>query len=171
MRRIWPRLAREPVRRAIEVAELFADGRATEPEVERAARAATQVKRGDRRANRAAGLLAEFCSGTSRFPPGNISNAVIDAVVGQRDDPAAGAAERKTHLDLLHDIFGPLPFREVPIDPAWLAWNNGTIPRLAEAAYNERQPDRRLDRGHDRLLEPLGQPVQDAVQPVDLLGQ
>jgi hypothetical protein len=40
---------------------------------------------------------------------------------------------------LLRDIFGNLFRPLLPVSPAWLAWSNCTIPRLAEAAYNERQ--------------------------------
>jgi hypothetical protein len=39
--------------------------------------------------------------------------------------------------DLLRDVFGN-PFRPLPIDPAWLAWNEGIVKRLAEVAYQER---------------------------------
>lgn len=42
-----------------------------------------------------------------------------------------------THqCDLIRDIFGD-PFRRSHLDPAWLAWNNGTIPQLARAIYDE----------------------------------
>jgi hypothetical protein len=47
---------------------------------------------------------------------------------------------------LLRELFGPLLFREVKIDAAWLAWNGGTAPRLAAAAYEERSlPEGTLD--------------------------
>jgi hypothetical protein len=47
--------------------------------------------------------------------------------------------------DLLRDVFGN-PFRPPPaVDPARLAWNGGTVGRLAEAAYAERElPSGRL---------------------------
>jgi hypothetical protein len=35
---------------------------------------------------------------------------------------------------LLHDIFGN-PFRPVSADPAWLTWNNGFIPGVAESLH------------------------------------
>jgi hypothetical protein len=41
----------------------------------------------------------------------------------------------------LRDLFGN-PFRPVPVDPAWLAWERGTIPKLAEEIYEERAFDR-----------------------------
>jgi hypothetical protein len=45
---------------------------------------------------------------------------------------------------ILRDLFGPLPFRPVPIDPAWLTRKDGTVRRLAEATYSERS----LPAGH-----------------------
>jgi hypothetical protein len=53
----------------------------------------------------------------------------------------------------LRDIFGN-PFRPAPgIDPAWLAWNAGTVRRLAEAAYQERLlPQGTLDPGRLAVL-------------------
>jgi hypothetical protein len=39
---------------------------------------------------------------------------------------------------ILRDIFGN-PFRPITITPAILTWHDGTIPRLAQAIYEERQ--------------------------------
>jgi hypothetical protein len=47
--------------------------------------------------------------------------------------------ERAAHSDLLRCIVGPLPFRPVSIAPTWLVWNSGTIPKLAQAIYDERR--------------------------------
>jgi hypothetical protein len=53
----------------------------------------------------------------------------------------------------LRDIFGPLSFRQVRIDPAWLAWNGGAVAKLAEAAYAERSlPQGTLDAGRLAVL-------------------
>lgn len=46
--------------------------------------------------------------------------------------------ERRSQAGLLRDIVGPVPFRAIQVDPSWLAWNGGTIPRLALAAYEDR---------------------------------
>ena len=43
--------------------------------------------------------------------------------------------------DFLREIFGN-PFRWTLIDPGWLAWNDGTVPKLAHAIYDERAFDR-----------------------------
>jgi hypothetical protein len=51
---------------------------------------------------------------------------------------AARAGERAAQADVLRDLFGN-PLRAKPaIDPAWLAWNDGIVKRLAEGIYAER---------------------------------
>jgi hypothetical protein len=63
---------------------------------------------------------------------------------------------------LLHDVIGN-PFRPAPsVDPAWLTWNGGTVPRLAQAIYDERAFDR---------LPVLADALEDAgCTDADLLG-
>ena len=57
-------------------------------------------------------------------------------------DPA-WLAERTAQACLVRDVFGN-PFCPVAIDPAWLTWHDGTIPRLAQAIYENRAFDRLL---------------------------
>jgi hypothetical protein len=61
---------------------------------------------------------------------------------GLGDSDEARALIDRILADLLRDLFGPLPFRPVAVDPAWLAWNGGTIPALARAVYDEHAFDR-----------------------------
>jgi hypothetical protein len=90
----------------------------------------------------------------SVLPP--VSETVFAArcAVGGREvfklfDLAEPAAQRA----LLRDLLGPLPFRPVTIEPAWLAWNHGTVRRLAEAAYHERSlPEGTLSNGRLAVL-------------------
>ena len=43
----------------------------------------------------------------------------------------------------MRDIFGPLAFRPLPLlNRAWLAWEGGTVPKLAASIYEERAFDR-----------------------------
>jgi hypothetical protein len=64
--------------------------------------------------------------------------------------PAADGGERIAQAVLLRDMLGPLPFRPVTLPPSVRTWDDGTIPKLAEAAYQERAlPSGELDR--DRL--------------------
>jgi hypothetical protein len=59
---------------------------------------------------------------------------------------ATQASERQYQTRLLRDIFGN-PFRpSPPLPPAVLAWNDHTVPRLAQAIYAERHlPSGTLD--------------------------
>jgi hypothetical protein len=47
-------------------------------------------------------------------------------------------AEMWSRLGLLRELVGH-PFRTIALDPAWLTWQGGTVPRLAQVAYDERQ--------------------------------
>ena len=49
--------------------------------------------------------------------------------------------ERAAQCRLIRDIFGD-PSRPAVIKPAWLAWNDGTIPGIASAVYEGRSFDR-----------------------------
>lgn len=54
--------------------------------------------------------------------------------------PATVGDERATQANLLRCIFAnPLRRPEAAIEPAWLAWNDSLVPRLAQAAYDDRQ--------------------------------
>jgi hypothetical protein len=41
----------------------------------------------------------------------------------------------------IREIFGN-PFRPVAVNPAWLAWNDGTVRRIAQSIYDKRAFDR-----------------------------
>jgi hypothetical protein len=43
-----------------------------------------------------------------------------------------------TPAAFLRDLFGPLPFRLVTLDPTWLAWNDGMAEKLARGINEER---------------------------------
>jgi hypothetical protein len=66
-----------------------------------------------------------------------------DAVAARasRAAPEGEAAERRRQADLLRCLFGN-PFRPVRVDPAWLAWHDGTVARMARAIDAERAFDR-----------------------------
>jgi hypothetical protein len=80
---------------------------------------------------------------------------------------AAGPEEKVTFQCLiLRDIFGPLPFRSLSaIAPQVLAWNGGTVQRLAQSAYDERLlPSGELD---PLRLSVLADALEDAGCPAD----
>jgi hypothetical protein len=59
----------------------------------------------------------------------------VEVLAGLR---GKGNVPLATQADLIRDVFGN-PFRPpASVNPAWLAWNTGTVRRLAEAAYEER---------------------------------
>jgi hypothetical protein len=55
------------------------------------------------------------------------------------DGPSTAAAKRQAAL--LRDVFGN-PFRPVNTDRAWLRWGRGTVPKVAQAIYDERAFER-----------------------------
>jgi hypothetical protein len=79
-------------------------------------------------------------------------------------------SEKAEQCRLVRCIFGLLPFRPFPpTDPAWLAWNDGTVTRLAAAAYQERaMPSGQLD---PTRLAVLADALEEAgCTEADLLG-
>jgi hypothetical protein len=57
-------------------------------------------------------------------------------------EQAAVKAELANHCQLLRDLFGD-PFRPAPaVEPGWLSWFGGIVPRLAQEIYGEGRFDR-----------------------------
>jgi hypothetical protein len=101
------------------------------------------------------GLLAM----TEEFADGTLSASEVEAHWGRNAWPlrpfawARALGFRNTNkkrefkrdqapilVDLVRDLFGPLPFRpSPPLPPAVLAWNDGTVPRIAQGIYDERR--------------------------------
>lgn len=71
---------------------------------------------------------------------GQIARWVSDysAMAATRVNRTTGKGEHKYPLSTLRDIFGN-PFRPLTIDSAWCAWNDGTVVKLAQAIYTERE--------------------------------
>jgi hypothetical protein len=114
-------------RRAVEAAERYADGLATDGELADASAAATlpAVRATAASLGHTAAVLASHAA----------ANKVVTEAHGNRR--AARAAERVAQSGLLRDIFGN-PFRPARLDPRWLSWDDATVLKLAEAIYEER---------------------------------
>jgi hypothetical protein len=127
-RQTWHLLKKETNRRAVETSERYADGLATRKEMIQAWRALDWEP-------------AAYCE----WPITTVSGSVgyrapdedevrdkhLERFPGQRNE----RARERDWCAVLRDLFGN-PFRPVRLDPAWLAWESGTVPRLAQAIYD-----------------------------------
>jgi hypothetical protein len=163
VRRVWPLLVEDGSRKAVEAAEGFADGSADKDELQQAYRAAKLLlgpePTGDPRdvaARAAVHTAAPALRDGLYHAPSKAASTAAEAVAGfaaadqATSDELAPAvawvttrdAEHVAQADLLREILGPLPFREVRFDPAWVGWNDGTVYHIAEGIYDERAFDR-----------------------------
>src|SRR5262245_48078436 len=145
-RRIWPTLGDERSRRAVEVAELFADGVANEEELAAAHRAANwadldlnvkimnypvRQREGPWRVWKAA-VAAKHAA--NEYRPDVALEHARDAVY----DGSLLDREHAAQAVLVRDILGN-PFRPVAFDPAW---RTPTAVALAQAIVDERAFER-----------------------------
>jgi hypothetical protein len=162
---IWPLLAWESHRELVEVAEAFADGLGS---FERLAQQ-YRIAHGDPDVREEEYDQKIICP----------SNVVFACAQEQAWYAASRAAselywvmdrwgrsfdEWEDHeqfkATLLREIVGN-PFRPVVIEPAWLAWNDGTVPRLATTLVQQRTlPRGRID--DLDLLEVLSDALEEA---------
>jgi hypothetical protein len=161
-RLFWDCLSVDATRAAIETSEGYADNQVTEEELSRARSAAHNVAWDARsfgvREPSFAGESSRLLSGTERlgrlteetlrrlyfvaFMTNTTQRLRTDEMPMLSTDPLL----IRFGPELLLDIFGN-PFRAAPaIEAAWLIWNDGTVKKLAEAAYEQRSlPDGTLD--------------------------
>jgi hypothetical protein len=148
---------------AVDFAERFADGMATEQELQAAADAAFESSDDNSIATRChsfsvgqgiyfAARTASYAAHPTAFEAAaNASRTLHSAAVGAAGDPDTHMPDRQAAHDavyqyegeLLHDIFGN-PFRPVTVDPAWLTSN---VVELASTIYDERSFDRMPELG------------------------
>jgi hypothetical protein len=98
----------------------------------------------------AASVLPSAAEGAVRVAANSVAPDDEAYYAGAHGDPdvdpdhphlLARRAERAAQWKLLVDIFGEKP-RHQEINPDWLRWQDGTIPKLARAIYEERSFDR-----------------------------
>jgi len=168
-RRLWHLFTDDRYRRAVEVAERFADGLASLAELQAAGAAVEEVgppqtttQHGGQEAvqNALATPLkwnVAHAAREARFAAYGAAVAVagrypaVPSLTHQtgpgwpvwRKTRWGGAArpEREQQLLLPRDIIGD-PFREVSVQPAWLRWHDGTAVKVARGIYEGRAFDR-----------------------------
>jgi hypothetical protein len=137
VRRIWHLLDDPRSRRAVEVAEAFADGIADKNTAKRVRSEASAAARLTSKGIWSPADAAAIC----------VNQTVEDISTAARAAIAASkvgiplSSERKAQAALVRDIFGN-PFRPPHLDPAWLAWNDSTVVKLAQVVYDDRAFDR-----------------------------
>jgi hypothetical protein len=147
-RRIWSLLTNEQSRHSIEVVERFADGSATNEEMQAAEANAVAIWMKDA-GNDVTWACMKVCEQDVNGM--HVSTATISAVFKQLQieankpfDPLDGRRrgacpqEEKEQCQLLRCIFGN-PFRPVTADPSWLT---STVVALARGIYADRAFDR-----------------------------
>jgi len=152
-RHIWRLLPDERSRRAVEVAERFADGRASPVELALARNAAMKAtERLTDKANWAAYWTANAKLSGAEGPLWNVFAAAADAAARHAAQQAATDqlarweaaqdASLREQAAIVREVAGN-PFRRTAMELRWLAWHGGLVPALAEGIYE--------DRGFDRL--------------------
>jgi hypothetical protein len=162
-RRVWHLMTGESRRRAVEIAERFADGLASIEELEasRADAESTGVAVFNRPSNRtiddyATAAARDVLEPYPRFVAQKLCSTlqyIADPHMDFISDVSAPVRREQRFLaDLVRDIFGD-PFRHTSL-PAQdiLAWNDSTLLKIAEAIYAERAFDR-MPILHDALLD------------------
>jgi hypothetical protein len=173
-RRIEALMGDDRSRRAIDIAELYADGMADDNEIIAARREALRV------AETLAARVGRSNLPLAVQPPVDQADVEIGAaraavevtrapesairlvaqaaflVVVERPDSewsrwAVEAAGPAAFVALIREVFGN-PFRDTAIDPAWLRWNDGTVRKIAQGIYKDRAFDR-LPILHDALMD------------------
>jgi hypothetical protein len=125
-------------RHAVETAEAFAEGRATNADAVAASRAAfaSLSQQGDQPGEDHAAIRTalEYLVGNI---PWDAAHAYMWVVSRRQRVPAERQAELAAQCELLRCLFGN-PFRPVALQPAWLAHNDGAVAHLARVIDEER---------------------------------
>ena len=147
-RGVWPWMLDERSRQAVEVCERYADGLVGQKSlkaVRREAFAASKSSTPLSCEGFAAVVALDVCMNTRRHDclemsvaTAGCANSLIFHVLGD----TAGWTNRKAQCDLIRCIFAN-PFGPVlALDPAFLAWHDGTVRCIAESIYDERAFER-----------------------------
>lgn len=162
-RGLWSILEDNRSHRAVELAEQFADGGVSDYQLMLARGDAEKVIRertgpGEWAARAAAFAALPWADSAARGALG-----MTPPIPGIETHDTAGELRCRLIRDVCENVF-----RTVTIDPAWLAWNDGTVVKLAQAIYDQRElPSGYLDAGR---LAIMADALEDAgCQDTDIL--
>jgi hypothetical protein len=132
-RRVW-RLLNNIEREAVILMERFLEGLAGEPE-RAAAFEAVKQRTPDVYGSEDCPVAQDLLDRDARF-------AAEVVLLLLPVDRHLGDSEKKTWCDIFRDVFGPLSFRPLSVEPSLLQWNDRAVVKLAQAAYDDRDPER-----------------------------
>jgi hypothetical protein len=154
-RRIWHLLPDPRSQRAVEVAERFADHRASLREL---AFARTNAVGAVGKASGGASWGAYWTTNNKASGPIlnilDATNVIVPQATKRCEADYAADVARESHrqVGLVHEVFGN-PFRPARVDSHTLAWDGGLVRQLAEGIYEDRAFDR---------MPVLGDALEDA---------
>jgi hypothetical protein len=146
VRQVWGLLRDDRSRRAVLVAEHYADRQSTHGQLCLArteAREAVQALSGAAQHSRSpqdmAAIWAARAAGATVQDTGfDVAADAAECVASLRTPQ--GATDRRRECEFIRETFGN-PFRRVSLSPQWLAWNHHCVVRLAQTIYEQQQFD------------------------------
>jgi hypothetical protein len=142
-RELWHLLPDSRSRVAVEVAERFADGEATEDELRQTCHIAQGPFNESNQTELASAAYVAWCSADPIF-----ANLGASQAAGRHFLPSTGAVRAAVLRDIIGNPFRPRPPRGrkaarlwgKELD-SWLSWDDGTALKLAQAIYDDRAFD------------------------------
>jgi hypothetical protein len=144
-RLMWDLLWDDRLRAAVEVAERYAEGQATDEERSAAARAVSPLAMGSYYPDSPEARRATV----GRLAYDVVGQRPVNAAFGQTAMPVPlggltlpdGRTGKALLCDLIREAFGNF-INPSKVEKHWLRWNDRTIPRMAQAIYDDKAWDR-----------------------------
>jgi len=139
-RGVWRALTGETSRRAVEVGERYADGQASQRELDEAGEAAYSDGHTFDQENPAVWVTFHSASRAAEDSSAWAAGLAVGRVdrLGSRIWESRFDSERARQARVLRDIVGNF-FKPTSIAPELLLWQDGTVVRMAQAIYEERR--------------------------------
>jgi hypothetical protein len=132
--------------KAVQVGERFADGLIAGEELFEAEEVIWRADQSGELESDGLGPACAYCcyrADDGSYPSG-IAGEVANQILIANDEIQSAEryeAECKSLSNYVRCVFGN-PFRSVGVHPAWLAWNDGTVQKIAKSIYEDRAFDR-----------------------------